>query len=331
MEKKDRNIKYYLLLYAKGMGMGAADIVPGVSGGTIAFITGVYETLLQSLRSFTPYNFGKIFSEGVRSFWETVNGNFLTALLLGVATSIFTLAKVMLYLLENQPVLIWSFFFGLILISTVSVLKTVKKTTLPVIAGFVAGTAAACLITSFSTMQTPDALWFIFISGAIAICAMILPGISGSFILLLLGKYEYILAALAGMKITVMAVFAGGAVVGLLSFSHFLSWLLKRFHDLTIALLAGFMCGSLNKVWPWKVQVDAATGQAYPWSISGLDHNMPDLVEKKLLPHDYAVQTGFDGQLLPAVGMALLAIAVYWSIETAARKLKTQETCRSKH
>ncbi|MDR0715079.1 MAG: DUF368 domain-containing protein [Bacteroidales bacterium] len=315
-------LKSKLLIYIKGLGMGSADIIPGVSGGTVAFITGVYEDLLQSLRSLTPANFKKIFTEGVNVFWKKINGNFLTALVLGVGTGVFTLAKLMLYLLEHHPIPVWSFFFGLILISTFSVLRTVRKVSAVVFIVFAAGMGSALLITEAASIQTPDDLWFIFLSGAIAICAMILPGISGSFILLLLGKYEYILNALTELKAGILAVFAGGAIVGLLSFSHFLSWLLKRFHDATIALLAGFMFGSLNKVWPWKVMKDMTTGKITVWNLNNSRH----LVEEKLTPADYALQTDTSCQIYPALGMALFAIAFYLCMELIARKtrLKTE-------
>ncbi|MDR1666333.1 MAG: DUF368 domain-containing protein [Bacteroidales bacterium] len=319
MKTRFHKLRSHLFIYVKGLAMGSADIIPGVSGGTIAFITGVYEDLLQSLRSFTPANFKKILTEGIGVFWKTINGNFLTALLLGIGTGIFTLAELMLYLLEYHPIPLWSFFFGLILISTLSVLRTVRKASVIVFAGFAVGIILAVLITEAAVTQTPDALWFIFLSGAIAICAMILPGISGSFILLLMGKYEYMLNALTELKADVMAVFAGGAIIGLLSFSHFLSWLLKRFHDATIALLAGFMFGSLNKVWPWKVMMDTTTGKATLWNLENNSH----LVEKKLTPADYALLTDTPSQICPALGMAIFAIVFYLSIEWIARKIKT--------
>ncbi|MDR2037225.1 MAG: DUF368 domain-containing protein [Bacteroidales bacterium] len=323
MEEQKRKNRGYLLLYAKGLAMGAADIVPGVSGGTIAFITGVYEELLHSLRSFTPRNFKKLFTEGIKSFWKAINGNFLVVLVLGVGTSLFTLAKAVLYMLKEHPVIIWSFFFGLILISTISVLKTIRKANMPVFIGFGIGAVLAYLVTVSSVAQTPDGLWFIFICGAVAICAMILPGISGSFILLLMGKYEYILNALTELKIAILAVFASGAIIGLLSFSHFLSWLLKRYHDVTIALLAGFMCGSLNKVWPWKVQVDKASGQTFPWDMEKFSDHSLDLVEKNLLPNAFTLQTGVDAQPIWAIFMAVLAIAIYWGIEALAKRVKS--------
>ncbi len=324
MENQKRNFKNYLLLYTKGLGMGAADIVPGVSGGTIAFISGIYEELLHSLKSFTPKNFKLLFTGKIKAFWQAVNGNFLVAVVLGIGTSIFTLAKVMLYMLKEHPIFIWSFFFGLILISTVSILRTIRKTTMPVFIGFGVGAVLAYLITISSAAQTPNELWFIFICGAVAICAMILPGISGSFILLLMGKYEYILSALTELKIAILAVFAGGAIIGLLSFSHFLSWLLQKYHDITVALLAGFMFGSLNKVWPWKVQIDTVTNKTWQWSIEKFNDHSLHLIEKNLLPNAFTVQTGINAQFTWAIIMAVLAIVIYWGIEYAAGKLSVK-------
>lgn len=322
MNKPKRSFKNYLLVCVKGLAMGAADIIPGVSGGTIAFITGIYEELLNSLRALTPKNFKLIFSEGIGSFWKAINGNFLVALVLGVGISIFTLAKGMLYMLNEHPIITWSFFFGLILISTIYVLKTVRKATFPVFIGFAVGAVIAYLITVSSAAQTPDALWFIFICGAVAICAMILPGISGSFILLLMGKYEYILSALTNLKIGVLAVFAAGAVIGLLSFSHFLSWLLRRFHDVTVSLLAGFMLGSLNKVWPWKIHIDKVTGEKWQWSMERFSDHSLSLSEKNLTPEMFQLETGVDAQFMWAVIAAGLAIVLFLTIEGIGKRMK---------
>ncbi len=325
MEQKERTFKSYLLLYTKGLGMGAADIVPGVSGGTIAFITGIYEELINSLRSFTPKNFKLLFSGGIKTFWKAINGNFLVAVVLGIGTSLISLAKVVLYMLNTHPVVTWSFFFGLIVISTISVLKTIRKTTMPVFIGFGVGAVIAYLITISSAAQTPNDLWFIFVCGAVAICAMILPGISGSFILLLMGKYEYILNALNGFKIAILAVFASGAIIGLLSFSHFLSWLLRKYHDVTVALLAGFMCGSLNKVWPWKVQINTANNDVSPWSMEKFTDHSLTLIEKNHLPHTFEQVTGVNSNFYWGIIAAVLAMAIYMAIETIGKKMEVKE------
>jgi putative membrane protein len=325
MEQKERIFKNSLLLYAKGLGMGAADIVPGVSGGTIALITGIYEELINSLRSFTPKNFKLIFSKGIKSFWKAINGNFLVAVVLGIGTSLVSLARVVLYMLHTHPVVTWSFFFGLIVISTISVLKTIRKITMPVFIGFGAGAVVAYLITVSAAVQTPNDFWFIFVCGAVVICAMILPGISGSFILLLMGKYEYILSALNGFKVAILAVFASGAIIGLLSFSHFLSWLLRKYRDVTVALLAGFMCGSLNKVWPWKVQVNTANREVWPWSMEKFNDHSLTLMEKNHLPPTFEQVTGVDSNLYWGIAAAILAIAVYMTIETIGKKMEAKK------
>jgi putative membrane protein len=250
----NRSLKDYGLIMLKGIGMGAADVVPGVSGGTIAFIVGIYEELLDSIKSIDGNSLKLLFTGKVAAFWKAINGNFLLSLVSGIAISIFSLAKLITYLLENQPVLIWSFFFGLVLASTLFVAKDIKKWDWKTVLGFIIGTIVAFYITVATPAETPNGLWFIFLCGAIAICAMILPGISGSFILVLLGKYFYVMEAVKNLDIVIIIVFVCGAVIGITSFSRLLSYLLRRLHDITIAVLAGFMLGSLNKVWPWKAE-----------------------------------------------------------------------------
>ncbi len=247
-----RSIKEYLLITAKGMGMGAADVVPGVSGGTIAFITGIYEELINSLKSIEPQTIKLLFTEGIGRTWEKVNGNFLVALFVGIGISVLSLSKVIKFLLAEHPILVWSFFFGLIIASAYVVSKSITAWNVKSIAGILIGSAIAYYITIATPAQTPTDLWFIFLCGTLAICAMILPGISGAFILLLLGKYAFIVGALSELNFVVIATFMVGCVIGLVSFSHVLSYMFKRFHNMTIALLTGFMIGSLNKVWPWK-------------------------------------------------------------------------------
>ena len=255
---KERKIGDSLLLGLKGMAMGAADIVPGVSGGTIAFITGIYEELISSLNNI---NFRAIIilrKEGLKSFWNHINGNFFIFLLAGIAISLVSLVRIVTYLLENEPVLIWSFFFGLIIASIVLIGKQVNYWRLTTIVAILAGTVFALWISSIQTIANIDANWYIFLSGAIAICAMILPGISGSFILLLMGSYHMILNGLKNLDPLVIGLFGSGCVMGLISFSRLLKYLFNKFHDQTVALLTGFMIGSLYKVWPWKIRVGDA-------------------------------------------------------------------------
>jgi len=249
----NNNAKKYFLLFLKGMGMGGADVVPGVSGGTIAFITGIYEELLSSISKVDMDAVKLLIGFRIKEFWEHINGTFLVVLLSGILFSVLSLAKLITYLLEHHPIPIWSFFFGLIIISAVLVAKEIKKWNWVVVLAAIAGTAIAYFVTIATPAHTPNDLWFVFISGSIAICAMILPGISGAFILLLLGKYTYIFTALTELNFVVIIVFGVGCAFGLLSFSRVISWLLKNYYNTAVALLAGFMIGSLNKIWPWKI------------------------------------------------------------------------------
>ncbi len=248
----ERRIKDYAVLTLKGMAMGAADVVPGVSGGTIAFIAGIYDELINSIKSINMHSMKLLFTGKIAAFWKAVNGNFLFALLLGIAISVFSLAKLITYLLLNEPVLVWSFFFGLVLASTWFVTKDIKGWNWKTVAGFVGGAVIAYYITVATPAETSTNLMFIFLCGAIAICAMILPGISGSFILVLLGKYFYVMEAVKTLDLVVLGVFAFGAALGITSFSRVLSYALKNFRNITLSVLSGFMLGSLNKVWPWK-------------------------------------------------------------------------------
>ena len=248
----ERRIKDYAVLTLKGMAMGAADVVPGVSGGTIAFIAGIYDELINSIKSINMHSLKLLFTGKIAAFWKAVNGNFLFALLLGIAISVFSLAKLITYLLLNEPVLVWSFFFGLVLASTWFVTKDIKGWNWKTVAGFVGGAVIAYYITVATPAETSTNLMFIFLCGAIAICAMILPGISGSFILVLLGKYFYVMEAVKTLDLVVLGVFAFGAAFGISSFSRVLSYALKNFRNITLSVLSGFMLGSLNKVWPWK-------------------------------------------------------------------------------
>lgn len=248
----ERRIKDYAVLTLKGMAMGAADVVPGVSGGTIAFIAGIYDELINSIKSINMHSLKLLFTGKIAAFWKAVNGNFLFALLLGIAISVFSLAKLITYLLLNEPVLVWSFFFGLVLASTWFVTKDIKGWNWKTVAGFVGGAVIAYYITVATPAETSTNLMYIFLCGAIAICAMILPGISGSFILVLLGKYFYVMEAVKTLDLVVLGVFAFGAALGITSFSRVLSYALKNFRNITLSVLSGFMLGSLNKVWPWK-------------------------------------------------------------------------------
>lgn len=237
----------------KGFGMGAANVVPGVSGGTIALLTGIYSQIVDSLSAFTDKGTWQSFFKGrIKEFWKLINGNFLLALAAGVLVSVFTLAKLMTYVLGSYPVQTWAFFFGLILASVFFMVADVKGWKPKDFAAVVAGIVLGIVVCTLSPSQTPDGAWFIFICGAIAVCTMILPGISGSFILVVLGKYDYIMQAVGDLDWSSLAVFAIGCVVGILAFAKFLHWLLARWERITMLVLTGFVLGSLVKVWPWN-------------------------------------------------------------------------------
>ncbi len=306
-------IRKHVLTYLKGMAMGAADIVPGVSGGSIALITGIYEELLTSINSFNGENLRLLLKFEFRAFFQAVNGAFLLSLLLGIMTSIFSLSKLITYLMAEHPIPLWSFFCGLILVSAFLILKDIKKWSLGVVIALILGIIIAYWITDLPPTSSPDALWFTFVAGAIAICAMILPGISGSFILLILGKYEPVLNAVSERDFITLGIFALGCIVGILSFSRVISWLLKRYYSLTIAILSGFMLGSINKLWPWKIVT------AYRTSSSG--EEKPFLTEN-ILPSAYLEHTGFEPKLMLALLAFAFGIILVVGIDRLAAYLK---------
>lgn len=292
------------------MGMGAADVVPGVSGGTIAFITEIYEELVNSIKSINLQSVRQLFKTGLAAFWRRINGNFLAAVFLGILISVFSLARLLEHLLHQAPIMVWSFFFGLIVASALYIAGKIKRWNISKIIALLAGATLAYFITILTPAQTPEAWWFIFLSGALAICAMILPGISGAFILLLLGKYQFVIEAVGNLNITVLSVLAVGALVGIISFSNVLSWFLRKYHDLTIAVLSGFMVGSLNKVWPWK-----QTTQTF------IDRHgeVQPLVQKNVLPADFAAQTGQEPMLIQGLILAAAGFALIFVVEGLTR------------
>lgn len=256
MSRLTRNIG----VAAKGFAMGAANVIPGVSGGTIALLTGIFNELIGALNALlTPKAWKLLFKGNFREFWEYIHGTFLLWLGVGVVASVFSLAKLMEYVLSHHPVQTWAFFFGLILVSAVFMLADLKGKKAVDVLWLAIGAAMGAAICLLSPSTTPDAPWFIAICGAIAICTMILPGISGSFILVLLGKYDYIMGAVSNLDIPVLAVFAVGCVVGIVAFSKILHWLIAHFEKQTLLVLIGFTVGSLVKVWPWA---DKAAYQA---------------------------------------------------------------------
>jgi len=291
--------------------MGAADVVPGVSGGTIAFITGIYDTLLESIRRVNPSLFGIWKREGAKAAFDHINGIFLITLFAGIITSILSLAVFISWALETHPVPVWSFFFGLIMVSVYHMLKQVENKTLAYFTFLILGGVFAYSITMLKPLQMDPSSFKVFIAGAIAICAMILPGISGSFILLILGMYTHVLGAVKGLQLDVMVLFASGCLVGLLSFSHVLSWLLKRYHDFTIMFLTGLMLGTLPKLWPWKETIS--------WRTNSKGEQVP-LIQENLSPFSFESVTGHPAQLSIAIVLMLLAIALVLGLEKVAEQ-----------
>lgn len=296
-----RSTKDYLILSGKGMMMGAADAVPGVSGGTIAFITGIYEELIDSIKQFNPEAVRILFSQGLLSCWRYVNGNFLLALVCGIFLSLLTISRVVLYLLDEYPILLWSFFFGLILASTWSVVRHIKGWNMNLVATFGIGALLAYIITEQAPGSLDPTSMMVFFAGMIAICAMILPGISGSFILLLMGMYAPVLNAVKGFEWGILLVFMAGCVAGLLSFSRVLSWAFHHHRMLTLALLGGFMLGSLNKVWPWKYTLS--------YTINSKGEEIP-VLQQNLLPGSYLELTGLNDWFWPALVLMLVGAAL---------------------
>lgn len=301
----------YLTTFFKGMAMGAADVVPGVSGGTIAFITGIYDTLLESIRRINPSVIGLWRREGFKSAFAHINGLFLIALFGGVLTSIATLAKLISWLLVTHPVPLWSFFFGLILVSVFHILKQIEKKDAARFIFLLLGIAFAYSITVISPLQLEPTNVNVLLAGAIAICAMILPGISGSFILLLIGMYTPVLAAVKGFQIDILALFLSGCVLGLLTFSHVLSWLLRSFRDFTLIFLTGLMIGTLPKIWPWKETIS--------WRINSKGEEVP-LIQHNLSPFDFESVTSQPSQLALSIVMMCLAIGLVLGLEKFAER-----------
>ena len=249
-----------LIVALKGFAMGAANVIPGVSGGTIALLTGIFNELIEALNSLMSISTWKLLLKGdFKGFWRTIHGTFLLWLAIGVLLSVFSLAKLMEYVLAHHPVQTWAFFFGLIIVSAIFMLSDIKGWKGSDLCWLIGGVALGAFICLLSPTETTSDLWFIALCGAIAICTMILPGISGSFILVLLGKYEFIMKAVSELNIPVLLVFALGCVIGIVAFSKFLHWLIGKYEKQTLLVLIGFTIGALVKVWPWA---DMAACQA---------------------------------------------------------------------
>ncbi|WP_461482191.1 DUF368 domain-containing protein [Porticoccus sp.] len=298
--------KRWLLLFFKGMAMGAADVVPGVSGGTIAFISGIYEELLDSIRSVNFRSLKLLLSHGPRVFWQAINGNFLLALFSGIVLSIASLAKLVSHLLQAQPILVWSFFFGLIVASIIYIFRQLPHLRWQEWLALSLGTVFALAISFASPTQGSEGLLAVYLSGAIAICAMILPGVSGSFILLLLGMYSVMIDAVSELHWQLLLMFVLGCATGLMAFARLLAWLLHRYHSVTIALLTGFLVGSLLIVWPWRETLEVM--------IDGRGREVV-LSSRLLLPAEFARVTGLDPRTLLAMGCMAAGLILVLGLE----------------
>lgn len=314
-----------IIVAIKGACMGAADVIPGVSGGTIAFITGIYDHLIGSINSINAEAVKLFFTGKFKEFWKHINGTFLLSLFCGILFSVVALAGLMQYLLESHPIQTWAFFFGLIVASSLFILRGIEGWNLKAVIFLVLGIGLGVTVCTLSPTTTPDALWFIFLSGAIAICAMILPGISGSFILLILGKYKFIMEAITGLttgqevgqNLVILGVFAVGAVCGIIAFSRFLNWLLSRYHKQTLLVLAGFIIGSLVKVWPWN-NMEAIMLAQFPQASEVLNN-----LSVEILRNEYYRMLGqVDYQIGSAILFAIIGFSLVTGIEVAAKLIK---------
>ena len=290
--------------------MGAADVVPGVSGGTMAFITGIYEELIQAIRSVDLVVLQLLVRLRVREAVGRVKWPFLASLLCGILLAIFSLARGIAWVLGHHPVLIWAFFLGLVLASVVTVRRRVRQWSIGPVVSTLLATVAAYVLVGLVPVETPEAHWFVFVCGSIAICAMILPGISGSFVLVLLGKYQHMLAAVNSRDLLTLAAFSAGAAVGITSFARVLGWVFTRYHDLTVAALTGLMLGSLRKVWPWKETITTFLNRH--------GREVP-LEQVNVLPEAFTATVGV------AAGLAALGFLVVLGLERLAGQTVGQD------
>ncbi len=329
-----RNFMSYLIVALKGMAMGAADIVPGISGGTIAFITGIYEEFINSLKSLNLNVLKTLFKKGPVAFFHEINGGFLTCIILGILISAFSLTKLLAYLMNFHPVLLWSFFFGLIIASVFLIKKQISNWNVSVLGSLLLGIAIAYYVTIATPSQIPEGHIYLFFAGFLAIIAMILPGISGAFILLLLGAYPIIVNTMSDLLTSIfdlnmdgiilnglnLGVFGIGCVLGLLSFSRVLSWMFANHKNVTLSLLMGFMIGSLNKIWPWKTTISSRIAHA------GSDHEeVVPFIQENVLPGNYNILNDIEQglthvpvkepQLMFSITLMVIGFSLIWVLE----------------
>lgn len=333
-----RRFKDYFIISLKGLAMGAADAVPGVSGGTIAFISGIYEELISTISNVNLSLLTTLRKQGFQAFWKQLNGNFILALGIGIVVSFVSFMRLAKYLIEQYPILIWSFFFGLIVVSVYMVGRQIEKWKAPTILSAILGAGLAYFISTLPTSANNDNPYFLFFAGALAICAMVLPGISGAFILLILGAYKSLSNAINDFDVKKIIIFVLGALVGLLSFSRVLKWLFKYYRDITLALLTGFIFGSLAKIWPWKKTVfvmsdstgdvqqftqvsNLGTLSVYQKSINNFE-SYKTIVEESIMPSLYStLNNGIEAQVPSAIGLMAAGFLFILALEYIGKKL----------
>jgi putative membrane protein len=303
-KNKNRSLLDYFWISARGFAMGAADVVPGVSGGTMAFILGIYDELLDAIHAVDMTFIRRILTLKWKDAFAEFPWKFLLALVLGIGTAVLTLANALHWALENKPVFIWSFFFGLIIASIVTVRKRVSSWSMINILAAAVATVGAYILVGLAPSETPHTPILLFLSGAVAICAMILPGISGAFILVLLGKYAYVLGAVKNFDLLTIALVGAGAVMGLLAFVRLLRWMLSKNHDLVVAILTGFMLGSLRKVWPWKIL---------------------EPISETFIKETNFIPAAFNGEVFTAILLMTLGIALVMVMEYFANRRDTEK------
>ena len=315
---KNNELKTYLPIFLKGMAMGIAEVIPGVSGGTIAFITGIYERFIQALQNLDLALLRTLYQKGITAAWKKADAGFLLSLLSGMLVSILLFVNIVTYLIDNQPVMLWSFFFGLILASAIYVGRQIQIWSSQNIIAAILGAALAFYITIASPATGNDALWFIFISGMIAISAMLLPGLSGSFILLLMGMYSIIWGGIKNIDVPIIITFGLGCLTGVLTFSKALNWAFKHHRNFTLALLTGFIIGSLNRVYPWQQvlsrRINSKGESVVAFTKSLLPNQFSELDPIQNLPY------GNDPQIFAAILLAILGFATVFILEKLSNK-----------
>ena len=308
-------MREYIAHFLKGFAMGVANVIPGVSGGTIAFLTGIFERLINALKSFDVEAVRLLLKFKFKEFTQHVDFGFLVAVFLGVGVSIISVAKLLEFLFQSYPVYVWSFFFGLILVSVWFVGKSIGKIDVPAAISFVAGAVVAFGLSVMNPATENTAFWYLIICGAVAICSMILPGLSGSFVLILMGNYQLIMIyAVSHFDMGIIIPVGIGVVVGLLAFSHFLSWLLSRYARQTMAVLTGFIFGSLGTIWPWKNPVYLMQD-----GVEVLKNDKPIIQSYQMyFPQEFSVE------VVVAILLMIAGMAALWALERSSEKAKTQ-------